>query len=297
MQPSGIPIKRRVRAARKRPPLYAGATALETRVPPINPTRCPADWLQLLTRSPPPHCDTQHPPGNVAMYLVRKREEKHLRKEKNVTAGEGKCFEKVGKSLVVAGPGLSSPPDHEFCWEYLFLAAEIARGLAKHEDQYREHEEHRTVPTGEQVSDPAADVTKRLEVFGSICSNGCEFLSQQHKERAFGSTLSDGSEEGIRTIALGIEEMYVALMDWAQATRGVDVPRQFLPTYQALSNWSDFPIRQIRRFSVDWTCLAGDLVRAKRAGIPYEPFSLTLEFEVDENAEAQFAQAVRNATK
>ena len=221
----------------------------------------------------------------------------HLCGGTNVASSENSGLRMTGQSLDRSRQEPPGPEDYQFCWEYLYLASEIARGLAFHDQEYREHEKHLAVPTGEYIDDPVADAQARLDVLATIVSKGSAFISADRVAGAIGLNTTDGSEEEIRAIGRGIEEMFVAFMAWSRAIRGADVPSQFVPVYRALGDFADHPIREIRRFSVEWTCLAGDLVRAKRAGLPCENFSVTLKFDVGADTVARFSQALASAKK
>lgn len=192
---------------------------------------------------------------------------------------------------------IQGPSDHEFCWEYLYLAEEIERGLARHEVQYRIHEEHRIDPPGEHVSDPIADITARLDSLGAHVQRATTVLDPRILRRAFGTNMDDGDESVIRAIALVIEDVYVSLMLWSRMARCVSSPTRFVPVYQAVSEFADLPIREIRQFSQEWSLQARDLVRARRAGLIHDPAKITLTFNVDANAQARFATALENAKK
>ena len=187
---------------------------------------------------------------------------------------------------------LGGPADHEAGWACLYLAWELERGIASHEEEYRLHESHQVVPSAEYVEDPVADLKVRLASLQSHIQDFHRFLDPEITYKAIGKGGVGGDEEVVRYVASGITNVYVSLMQWARTTRSVNVPELWRPAYEAQSEFADVPIRQVRRFSADWSVGAGDFVRAMRAGLPHSSLNLTLKLDIGDDSRARFSAAL-----
>jgi hypothetical protein len=66
--------------------------------------------------------------------------------------------------------------------------------------------------------------------------------------------------------------------------------------YDALAELADFPIRQIRAFSVESRLAAQDMARSMRSGLPYKPFQVSFKFDLGDSA-LQHLRAAMDALK
>jgi hypothetical protein len=102
------------------------------------------------------------------------------------------------------------PPDREKGWAYLYLASELARGIAEHESEYEAHLKRRSSPSTEVITHPIEDLRVRLDQLGEFVHRAGTYLASELVKKGFGSAVTDG--DGIRVIAAGITDVYVSMM-------------------------------------------------------------------------------------
>lgn len=178
------------------------------------------------------------------------------------------------------------PPDRDVGWAALYLASEIARGLAEYENDYHDYLLGVIRPTGEVVSAPR-DV---LSALTDELRAGIENVSRLVNNGIMKGTSTD--ESLIRRTAADFVDMYALMIAWGQRLRGATVPDRWLPAFRALSHSVSLPLRQIRKFSEDYCEVMGRNVADRRAGHAPAPTNLTLTLALDPKASAEFKEAL-----
>lgn len=185
------------------------------------------------------------------------------------------------------------PPDHGPGWEYLYLASEIARGLADHDPEYRDYLSGVVQPSGEVLNDLPKQLSDLSREVIEIVASMDLFFSPEALEKALGPPGQPGDEEAIRGIAKGLSDMYAALIAWAQSIRGATVSGEWHPACSALVRMVAAPIGEIREFSALTSETVGQLVADLRNGkSPSSSTTLTLKLNVPDSYISEFEQAL-----
>lgn len=178
------------------------------------------------------------------------------------------------------------PPDRDAGWAPLYLASEIARGLAEYENDYHDYLLGVIRPTSEVVTAPrdvlsafADELRAAIENLGRIVNNGI-----------MKGTSTD--ESVMRRTAADFVARYALMIAWGQRLRGATVPDHWRPAFRALSDSVSLPLRQIRQFSEDYCEVMGRNVANRRAGRAPTPANLMLTLALDPKASAEFKQAL-----
>lgn len=183
------------------------------------------------------------------------------------------------------------PPDREKGWAHLYLASELARGIAEHEPEYQAHLQRLSFPSAEVITQPVGDLRHRLDQLREIVHRLQMYLAPELVKKGFGSSGTEGDDVTIRVVAAGITDIYVSMMRWAASLRGIPVPDLWRPLYQGHADLADVPIDEIRQFSTDWSQQASEAVVAVRAGLVHEPLHLTLRISIGDEAMANLTAA------
>jgi hypothetical protein len=190
------------------------------------------------------------------------------------------------------------PPNREKGWSHLYLATELARGIAEYETEYEAHLLRLISPSTEVVTHVAEDLKRRLDQLSESVHRTNSYLAPELVKKGFGSAVAEGDDVTLRVIAAGITGVYVSIMRWAASVRGTQVPALWR-LYQAHADLADAPVEEIRQFSIDFSQQAGEAVAALRAGLPPKPVHVTLRMTIGEedmsnlNAAFEAAKAAR----
>ena len=84
------------------------------------------------------------------------------------------------------------PADHEDGWEYLYLASELARGLAAYQEAYAQYVSQMVEPSDEHVSDPAGHIRELTDQISAVVAGATQLLSPESLERALGCSGESG---------------------------------------------------------------------------------------------------------
>lgn len=251
--------------------------------PPVDTTKAARDaHLDGLAARVPPH---RPPPGPEYTYPYGKPPDQAKPTDPLPKPPRADTAPSVKKSVVIV-----QPEDHLPGWSYLYLGAELKRGLEDHEAEYLVHEQRLISPNGDRINDPQADFHRRLAHFKALLDRSNEYFNDGTLAKAFGAG-GEGDAETVRYVAEGIVGIYVSMMQWAVAARSVVVQQDWAPIFHGLAEMPYLPVRQIRQFSADWATEAEALVNAKRSGLPHKPTTVTLKLSISDDAMARLHAA------
>lgn len=192
-----------------------------------------------------------------------------------------------------AAPEVVPPADHEAGWEYLYLASELARGLAAYEGLYGRYQSQVVEPTGAHVDDPLTHIRAMNEQIIAIVNQVDTVMTPDLLEKAVGAPGQPGDEAGIRDYTGHLAAIYGQMIDWGIRIRDADVDPQWRPVYMALSKFVSLPLHQFQDFSAVFSAGAARLVADVRAGRPPEEnLELALTITIDPSAQTEFHSAM-----
>lgn len=185
------------------------------------------------------------------------------------------------------------PPDHGPGWEYLYFAAELARGLAAHQSEYLEYQSQVTAPSGLAVADPAGHIRQLTDEIREAIAEVPRLLSPAVLEPAFGPPGQPGDEASIRSVAARLTEVYAELISCGLRVRNASVEPKWRPVYAALAKCVSLPLLQFQDFSAALSAKTAKVIADVRADIPQsEPLELALSVSVDPSAVSEFNAAL-----
>jgi len=186
------------------------------------------------------------------------------------------------------------PVDDGPGWEYLYFAAELARGLADHEAEYLEYQSQVAAPKGPTVTDPVAHLRTLTGEISNVVAQIPLALSPSALERAFGLPGHPGDETAIRSVAGQLTEVYAELITWGLRVRSTVVEEKWLPVFAALAKYVSLPLHQFQDFSAALSARTSQVITDVRAGgvPPSEPISLALNVSIDPAAASEFDAAL-----
>jgi hypothetical protein len=97
---------------------------------------------------------------------------------------------------------------------------------------------------------------------------------------------------GALSVAVVVSEAYASLLQWKGSALGAEVPPEWKPLYSATAELADLSIARIREFVYDWSVGAQEFAASLRSGKRPRPLSVTLTFDIGEEAVAQQAAAI-----
>ncbi len=183
---------------------------------------------------------------------------------------------------VPSHPG--APVDHDAGWEYLYLAAELARNIEALESTRLEFVNLSGAASGPAVADPIGELKHAMETMTTTVALTETVFSPAHMEGAFGPPGVAANEAAIAHVAGEVAGIYQNLIHVA-----MDVKSTNFGKYQALGNdVADLclgPINQIRAFSTTLSENVQRVVDEVRGGKPQQtPLQLVLTLTVDDDA-------------
>jgi hypothetical protein len=184
------------------------------------------------------------------------------------------------------------PEDREPVWEYLYLASEVARGIAAFEADYQELLHQRTMSgkgpsedvqgSIQHIKDAAASIGISVQLLEKI-------LNPARLEVAMGPQGNAGNEQEIVKLAHGIVGAYANMIHIAHDLRSSHPDKRIQPLTKDTSDIVLLPLEQIRAWSAELTRQISDLASKFRSGHPVtEPLRIALTITMDSSVTAKF---------
>ena len=180
-------------------------------------------------------------------------------------------------------PGtIGQPADREAGWEYLYLAAELARYLSALEPTRLELVNVTTAPAGPPVADPPGELTHAMETISTTVALTETIFSPAHLEGAFGPPGVPADVVAIAHIASELAGVYLNLIHVALDVKSTNFG-QFHDVATDLADVCLGPISQIQAFSAALSDNVQRVAEGVRGGqAQTTPLQLALTISVDD---------------
>ena len=194
-----------------------------------------------------------------------------------------------------------APEDRAEGWEYLMLAHELRDAVQSHEQRYNDYRVGFAHPSGEHiraVQDIPSDVRTRTDEASTVIRNIDRLFSGSAVEAAIGRPGEAGNPELIHQWGTRVADVYAAMLSWAAALRGAEVPREARPLYDALALFVAQPLEQIRAFTAKFVIDVEGVIGDLRAGRELtSQIVAELVVSIDPKATSAFESAMVDFTK
>lgn len=183
-------------------------------------------------------------------------------------------------------------------WEYMLLAAVIARGIVRLRPKRSKFEMAMVTPSGPRLSakDALSTLSGEFDALERLAHTADELISG-YLNRAVGEPGTVGDAEMIRSAADALIEIYESTLDWAERVRSYNVPAELYEVATLEAQYATAVLRAVDDFSSRLAALARDfpeLLRRSR-GEPLE--AIVWRLMVDSDLNDRYARALNGARR
>ncbi len=185
-----------------------------------------------------------------------------------------------------------APIDHEMGWEYLYFAAELARGLSDNKGAFDEMMST-TLAGGAQVSaQPFEEIQQMMEELSSTVGFIEEIFSPANMVKGFGEPGVQGNETSISHLSCEIVGVYAELIAISRLLKSRNYGA-FQAVAGEVASMSYTPLKEIRDFSDLASTSFQKAMGEVRQGItPKEPLTLTLKITMDDEVVERLSRSL-----